>query len=270
MRAVVRGGAVAAIGLVASFAASAVGAAGDPGAGGREGVGAARLPEVETFGSVAQLVRDRDVSAKVDLASVTRIPHAYALGFLEDLRGEITIVDGSVWLSYPPARPGAAVKVETAASANEAAAFLVATHADERADWTAIELPDGLASREAAARLAKWARERGLGGPEGRPVPFRLDGAFTSLTLAIVDGRLVPPGPGTEESVKKAQVIETRARGRGTLVGFCSFAPAGSAFTHGGQPCHVHAVLPEERAAGHAQDFVVAPGATLWMPASAR
>jgi len=266
----VRGAAVGVIGVLAGFVARGVAAPGDPAAGGREGAGAVGLPEVETFGSIAQLVRDRDASAKVDLASVIRLPHAYALGSLEDLRGEITIIDGDVWLSYPPARPGAAVKVVTTAGTNEAAAFLVATHADERADWTAIALPDGLASREAAGRLAKWARERGLGGPEGRPVPFRLDGTFTSLTLAIVDGRLVPPGPGTEEAMKKAQVIETHARARGTLVGFCSFAPAGSAFTHPGQPCHVHAVLSEERATGHAQDFVVAPGATLWMPTSTR
>jgi len=263
----VRGAVVGVIGVIACFVARAVAAPADPGAGGRESVEPPSLPEVETFGSVAQLVRDRDVSGKVDLASVTRVPHAYALGSLEDLRGEITIVDGTVWLSYPPARPGAAVRVETAAGASEAAAFLVATHADERADWTAIDLPDGLASREAAARLARWARERGL---EGRPVPFRLDGAFSSLTLAIVDGRLLPAGPGTEESMKKAQSIETHARARGTLVGFCWFAPGGSTFTHPGQPCHVHAVLPEERATGHAQDFVVAPGAKLWMPTSAR
>jgi acetolactate decarboxylase len=258
------------IGLVAGFVAPGVAAPGDPAAGGREGAGAAGPPEVETFGSIAQLVRDRDASAKVDLAAVIRRPHAYALGSLEDLRGEITIVDGAVWLSYPPARPGAAVRVETGPSTNEAAAFLVVTHADERADWTAIDLPAGLASRDAAGRLARWARERGLGGLEGRPVPFRIDGAFTSLTLAIVDGRLVPPGPGTEEAMKKAQVIETHGRAHGTLVGFCSFAPPGSAFTHPGQPCHVHAALPDERATGHAQDFVVAPGATLWMPTSAR
>ena len=267
-----RDAAVGVIGLIAGFVAPGVAAPGDLGAGGREGAGpgTAGVPEVETFGTIAQLVRDHDAGAKVDLASVTRRPHAYAVGSLENLRGEITIVDGEVWLSYPPARPGAAVRVVKTAGGNEAAAFLVATHADERADWTAIDLPDGLASRDAAARLARWARERGLGGPDGRPVPFRLDGELTSLTLAIVDGRLVPPGPGTEESMKRAQVIETHARARGTLVGFCSFAPAGSTFTIPGQPCHVHAVLPEERATGHAQDFVVAPGATLWMPPGAR
>lgn len=260
-----RGAAVAVVmGLVATIVRSAT-AAGASGTGG--GNGSPRLPGVETFGTIAQLVRDHDASAKVDLGTVTRLPHAYALGSLEDLRGEITIVDGDVWLAYPPARPGAAVRVQKATGESASAAFLVATHADERADWTAVELPDGIASREAAVRLAKLARERGL---DGRPVPFRLDGVFTSLTLAIVDGRLVPPGPGTEESMKKANVIETHARARGTLVGFCSFAPGASTFTHPGTPCHVHAVLPEDRATGHAQDFVVAAGATLWMPTSTR
>jgi len=250
--------------VITAFFPPGMAGAGETAAGGRSG--SAGLPEVEVFGTIAQLVRDHDASAKVDLAVVTRLPHAYALGSLEDLRGEITIVDGDVWLSYPPARPGAAVRVQKSGGQSESAAFLVATHADERADWTAIELPDGLASRGAAARLAKLARDRGL---DGRPVPFRLDGAFASLTLAIVDGRLVPPGPGTEEEMKKANVIETHVRARGTLVGFCSFAPGGSPFTHPGQPCHIHAVLPEERATGHAQDFVVAPGATLWMPVAA-
>src|SRR5207237_5035891 len=85
VRDVVRGAAVAMMmSLVATIVWSAT-AAGAPGTGG--GNGSARLPEVETFGTIAQLVRDHDASAKVALGTITRLPHAYALGSLEDLRG---------------------------------------------------------------------------------------------------------------------------------------------------------------------------------------
>ena len=53
------------------------------------------------YGTIGQVVRQRDVTAKVELAEVLRTPHAFGLGSLSELRGEITIVDGIAWLSYP-------------------------------------------------------------------------------------------------------------------------------------------------------------------------
>src|SRR6187401_546445 len=73
-------------------------------------------PQVTVYGTIGQVVRQRDVAAKVELAEVLRTPHAFALGSLSDLRGEITIVDGTVWLSYPPPAPSAPAALRRSSS----------------------------------------------------------------------------------------------------------------------------------------------------------
>lgn len=47
---------------------------------------AAPLPPVTTFGTIRQLVRERDAAPKVVLADVSRRPHAHGLGSISGLR----------------------------------------------------------------------------------------------------------------------------------------------------------------------------------------
>src|SRR6478609_8787029 len=62
----------------------------------------AASPRIRTYGTIQQLVSQHDVVAKVALADVLSTPHAYALGSLSHLRGEITILDGQAWVAYRP------------------------------------------------------------------------------------------------------------------------------------------------------------------------
>jgi alpha-acetolactate decarboxylase len=127
-------------------------------------------------------------------------------------------------------------------------------------------LPDAVSSNRFDDALEHWAADHGL---RGRPFPFRIDGRFESLTVATVDPRrMAHPGPGTEEQLARANVRERVTGESGTLVGF--YDPAGdSAFTHEGAHSHVHAVAPGKPATGHAEAFVLAPGAFLSLPAVA-
>jgi alpha-acetolactate decarboxylase len=216
--------------------------------------------EPRTFGDIGRLVRDHDTKAKVTLGDVLAKPHTYGLGSLSGLRGEITLLDGQAWLSYPPARDGDKPRVVTAGNASETAAFLVTTQVDAGA-WKKVTLRGALTSRDVDAQVAKLAIDNGLAG---RDFAFRVDGTFQSLTLAIADGRRLPPGPGTEASMKQINALQTLGDVSGSLVGF--FSPdSTSSFTHAGAHTHVHAVVPAKPATGHAQDFTVAPGATLWL-----
>jgi alpha-acetolactate decarboxylase len=149
-------------------------------------------------------------------------------------------------------------------------AFLVATHVAP-ARWRRVPLPQALSSDDLDKTLE---RLRGLDGQtkdrEAKDgptlaLPFRIDGRFNDITLAIIDGRLVPPGPGSETSMEKANVLQQHLNVEGTLVGLFSTA-TDSAFNHAGKHAHVHAVLPATHAAGHAQTFQLAPGAALFLP----
>lgn len=231
--------------------------------GGRSG-----LPELQTFGSVKRLIEHHDDVSKVALGSILGSPHAFGLGSLSDLRGEITIVDGVAWLAYPPSTahtPGGKARVTSGATSNEKAGFLVATHVAPTA-WRRMKLPAALSSDELEATLARLT---GSDPTDPRPapvsVPFRIDGHLNEITLAVVDGRQVAPGPATEESMEKANFVQREVEVDGVLIGFFASQPD-SAFTHAGKHSHVHAALPGKQATGHAQKFRLAAGATLMLP----
>jgi acetolactate decarboxylase len=224
--------------------------------------------DLQTFGSVKALIEHHDAAGKVTLGSILGAPHAFGLGSLSDLRGEITIVDGVAWLAYPPATahaPGGKARVTSSASSNEKAGFLVATHVAPAA-WRRMKLPTALSSDELEATLARLTSSDPT-DPTPTPVslPFRIDGHLEHVTLAVVDGRQVPPGPGTEDSMQKANFLQREDDADGVLIGFFA-SQADSPFTHEGKHSHVHATLPGRQATGHAQSFRLAAGATLMMP----
>jgi acetolactate decarboxylase len=226
------------------------------------------LPHVTVYGTIGQVVRQRDVTAKVELAEILLTPHAFGLGSLSDLRGEITIVDGTAWLSYPPdppdprSGPGAPVQVVASRDVSERAGFLVAAHVDPDR-WREVKLSAPITSDNLESVLVKLAAETGIGGAD---LPFRIEGHFTTLTLAIVDGRKLAPGPGSSEALKKANHLQTETDVPATLVGFLAAKPD-ERFTHPGKRVHIHAVVEARRMTGHAQAFKARAGARVWLPA---
>jgi len=218
-------------------------------------------PTVATFGTIRRLVRERDATPKVVLADVLRLPHTHALGSISDLRGEITILDGTAWLSYPPARTGGRPKVVVSTDSREQAGFLVAAQVAP-GQWRKAKVGEALSSDGLEAALRGRIEQAGLGGAD---VPFRIDGRFSTLTLAIVDGRLLPAGARTPEAIKQANRLDQHSDVDGTLIGFFA-AAADERFTHPDSRVHVHAVVTSARATGHARTFTLAPGATLWLP----
>jgi alpha-acetolactate decarboxylase len=211
---------------------------------------ATATPPLATYGTIGRLLREGDAAPKVVLADVLREPHAHGLGSLSELRGEITILDGEAWLSYPPVRDGDAPKVVASKDSREQAGFLVVTHVTP-ARWRQMKTSTALSAEGLEAALHALVAKNGLAGAD---IPFRIDGRFTSLTLAIVDGR-------------KGNRLQTETSVDGTLVGFLA-AKDDERFTHAGTRVHVHAVAPARRATGHAQAFTLAPGATVWLPAA--
>jgi alpha-acetolactate decarboxylase len=221
------------------------------------------LPQVSVHGSIRQIVSQRDVAPKVQLGEVLRTPHAFGLGSLSELRGEITIVDGTAWLSYPPAAPGAAPKVVVSSDSPERAGFLVTAPVDP-GRWREVKLSAPISSDNLEAVLVKLAAEVGLGGVD---LPFRIEGQFSKLTLAITDGRKLPAGPASEAALKKANTLQTETDVPATLVGFLAAKPD-ERFTHAATRVHVHAVVNARRMTGHAQAFAAPAGVRLWLPAA--
>jgi alpha-acetolactate decarboxylase len=222
-------------------------------------------PPVTVYGTIGQLVGQHDVGPKVQLAEVLRTPHAFALGSLSDLRGEITIADGTAWLSYPPAAAGGAPRVVVSSDSPERAGFLVAAHVDP-GRWREVKMSAPISSENVESILVKLVAQTGLGGVD---LPFRIEGHFATLTIAITDGRKVPPGPTSEEALKKANTLQAETDVTATLVGFLAAKPD-ERFTHARTRLHVHAIIGARHMTGHAQAFTATAGAKLWLPAGSQ
>lgn len=219
-------------------------------------------PEVETYGTIRALTEKRDLAPKITLGELQKSSNVYGLGSLSDLRGEITLLDSVAWLAYPP-EAGAAPRVVSSLQSSETAAFLAVSHVPPAA-WHAVGLERALTSDQLQATIEKLlppARKK----KGARPFPFRVEGHFQNVTVAIVDGRLLPPGAKGEAALEKANVLQAFRDVDGTLVGFYS-PKEGAPFNHAHQRLHVHVVIPHNQATGHAQSFVIAPGASVLFP----
>jgi len=221
-------------------------------------------PAVETYGTIRGLTQSRDLAPKVTLSAVQAAANAYGLGSLSDLRGEITILDGVVWLAFaPPADSNEAPRVVSSLQSSETAAFLAVSHVPPPA-WHAFGLEAPLTSENLQATIERMlppARKK----KGARPFAFRVEGHFQLVTLAIVDGQRLPPDARGEAAIEKTNVLQALREVDGTVVGF--YSPRdGAAFNHAHKRVHAHAVLPGNKATGHLQTFVMARGATLLFP----
>ncbi|MBL8765265.1 MAG: acetolactate decarboxylase [Phycisphaerae bacterium] len=207
-------------------------------------------------GEQHKAVHDGDVGAKVRLSDLARRPHLYAVGPLEGLTGEITVLDGQPTIST--IERGA---FRTASSLDHGAAFFVWTYS---ANWKPVPLPGSVRTLEdLAAYLPDAARAAGLDARV--PLAFRVDGKVESLHYHV----LSPPAHTlpTFEDHEKAKVHSSVAARTVRMVGFYSTEHRG-VFTPGTSDVHAHFVTDDGRFAGHVEEFELATGAVLLFPTS--
>ena len=214
--------------------------------------------EVAWAGAQHKAVHDGDVGAKVRLADLARRPHLYAIGPLEGLTGEITVLDGQPTISTVEGGV-----FSTHSSLDHGAAFFVWTYC---ADWKPAPLPGSVRTLEQLeGYLPEAARAAGL--LAGEPPAVRIVARVESLNYHV----LSPPAhtPPTFEDHEKSKVHSTVAARTVRMVGFYSTEHRG-VFTPGTSDVHVHFITDDGRMAGHVEGFTLAPGAVLLLPATAR
>src|SRR5882724_10491104 len=79
---------------------------------------------IRTYGSIPQLF-EGNTGAKVSIGALSLGPSTLGIGSVSDVRGEIAIVRGEPWLSYPAT--GGSISVERNPETQESAAFLALT-----------------------------------------------------------------------------------------------------------------------------------------------
>src|SRR5215813_8995325 len=177
-----------------------------------------------------------DVSGKVSLRALARLPHVYALGPRAGVSGEITVFDG---------KPCVARVVEGCVSVagdyGHDACFLVY---DQVATWHQTT-PSGPIDGEEALQDAL------LRAPAAR------------VTFHVLDKR--DGAPHTPELHERAKVRFKIDDGPVEILGFYSTRHRGI-FTPKDSDLHMHVRTPDGRLSGHVERLAVGPGAVVAVP----
>jgi alpha-acetolactate decarboxylase len=213
--------------------------------------------EVRTYGALREIMHEGKTEPHAELASLPEGRHTYALGALSELRGEVTVLDDTIWLAYPNDDGTPRVRAEKASG--ERATLFVSAQVER---WRRVRLERDLTPAEFDAHCEALAAAQGV--DTSKPFPFRIDGTFRDLRWHVVDGRKLSAGGGHADHVRSA-VSGTLPEASGTLVGFFSKAHQG-VFTHMGSNSHLHVVATGAKVSGHVDAVTVPAGAEVSFP----
>jgi hypothetical protein len=207
---------------------------------------------IEAFGVFRDLIMQGDFTPKVTIGSVMARRPSIGVGAASGARGEITIIDGKLIVSYGKAEAPSNPDGETAA--------LLATATVK--EWQSVVVSSDIAPAAVDAFLAQSAKAHGL-DPQ-KSFPFQLHGTVAPyamhVNIAPIDG---PHGMGLPMAItaeRKGDEIAGSVAGlhvSRTLVGVAS---------HGGQRTHAHWVAPAGRSTAHLDLWGIKAGATLLLP----
>jgi acetolactate decarboxylase len=215
--------------------------------------------EVWVHGALRAMLHEGRTGAIVSLDSLLPNPDLYALGALADLAGEVTVVGGKAYLSYPDGAD--ASRTETAARTTAAAALLVGA---EVPAWNRVVTERRIRFEDLDVEIAELATSTGV-GLQGR-FPFLIEGDFEDLHWHVIDGRRLGAGAASHQDHEAAAVHVELARASGTLLGFYSESDQG-VLTHMGSKTHIHCALDAPLSTGHVDGVTLPAGTRVAFPA---
>jgi acetolactate decarboxylase len=213
--------------------------------------------EVHYYGALKNMMHKGDLSAKVTMDELKGIKHLYALGAVENLKGEILILDGIPSVSYVEGNDSS--KIMMIDNSFEKKACLLVTASVEQ--WESILIPNTIVTYEDfEVFVEKIASENGVNTDE--PFPFMIEGVAKSFDWHVIDW----PKGDTEHSHEKhihSGLYGTLENQAGEMLGFYSNKHH-AIFTHHTTNMHVH--VKSDKAIGHADSFTLGENMILKLP----
>ena len=205
-------------------------------------------------GAQRDLVRG-DIRGVVHLERLARLDCLYAVGPLEELVGEVTILDSTPYL----ARVADDGSLSIQYGFDHWACFLVYCQVTR---WLRVELPERVVNeRSLEAILPELAERHGL-DPE-RPFPFLLRGRPESVTIHVLNKTdTAQHSPEQHEKAKARFRLEQREM---QAIGFYSRNHRGI-FTPADSSIHIHMASADGLASGHVEEMSFPQGLDLFFP----
>jgi alpha-acetolactate decarboxylase len=208
------------------------------------------------YGQFKQMMHTGNTDGAVNLQEALDLPHIFAVGAIANGMGEITVIDGRVWLDY--GADGLGDSRETVPSGEEAVLLVRA----QVKDWISLNVPEDMAREKLYVFLLAEAEDHGLDIEE--PFPFLLQGSFDDIDWHVVNGKRESSGDHKQWGIFN-KLQEHRDLAAGTVIGFYSAAEQG-VYTHPGESWHLHIVFTDEGKAGHLDALTVKQGTVLKLP----
>jgi len=211
--------------------------------------------QVHTVSEMRKVMMGHDLDAHLRWDTIAR-PHLFGISPLGRISGEITILDGQIFVSTV----GENGQVQIREDWDVEAPFGVYAHvpAWERFEWEVNTSSES----ELQAALEQFMEAQGY--DLSKPLPFRLQGTFDRIDYHIIS----KPADESEHShelhneAKKHFSLESIA---GELLGFYSQHHEG-VFTHRGSFVHIHFIDDERKNMGHLEDVVITLKVVLLLP----
>lgn len=211
--------------------------------------------KVQYEGALKNMMHKGDVSAKSDLKDLKETEHLYAIGALENLKGEIQIFDG---------KPFNTSVVDSSLSFDNSfdkkATLLVYASVS---NWKSIKIPNDIATYEQLeSYIAEVAKENNVNIEE--PFPFLLEGTPKSFDWHVINWKDGDTEHSHEKHISSGLhgTLENKAV---EMLGFYSDSHH-AIFTHHTTNMHIHVKTVDNKIAGHVDGLILGKGMTLKLP----
>ncbi|MFN3530190.1 MAG: acetolactate decarboxylase [Bacteroidia bacterium] len=213
--------------------------------------------QVFTVGEARKVMMGTDLSAHIALDSLLNKPNLYALGPMDDLQGELLVLNSRLWHSTAIHN-----QIELAEIREAKAPFMVYAYV---AEWQSHPLAETFKGTQELANLVrKAATAHGI--PANEPFVFRLTGQADELDMHII---MKPAGETTHshEAHKKAKRHFSYLHTEIEILGFYSEKHEG-VFTHKGERLHMHYMDASTQHMGHIDGIATSRPLQIWFPVS--
>ena len=211
--------------------------------------------KVGHYGALKNMMHKGDISAKANLKDFQDTEHFYALGALENLKGEIQIFDS---------KPFNTMIVDSAITFDdsyEKNATLVVYASVSK--WRSINIPENIVTYKQLEKfIEKTAKENQIQTDE--PFPFIIEGRIKSFDWHIINWK----DGDTEHSHEKhinSGLNGTEVDRPVEMLGFYSNSHH-AIFTHHTTNMHIHVKTIDNKIAGHVDGLTLGKGMTLKLP----
>lgn len=211
------------------------------------------IPEVKVAGALSNIMMDGNLSAHINLDTLNRM-HLYGLGPVAGLKGELIIIDGTVYSTYKEGND--LVNQQNKISL---AAMLVYSKVEK---WKEISLQTVVTSYAELEDLVKQTAQKN-GYDIEKPFSFKIKSSPLKTFYHVIDWK--SGKEHTMDNHKQFAYSGTLANETVMLLGFYSALHKGI-FTHHTTNMHVHILNEKSGTAGHLDDIQIDGSIIIYLP----